>query len=113
MSGIDPDTGAAVDELTHIGQSIRDILRTRIGARLMRREYGSWLPYLVDAPMDPVTLMDICAASIGAIRRWEPRVRVRQVQAAEVGADGHFTLNIAVTHRASGQPISLAGLEIT
>lgn len=112
MSGIDSSTGAAIDEMAHIRQSIIDILRTRIGERIMRREYGSWLPYLVDAPMDPVTLIDIYASVVGAIRRWEPRVRVKQVQAAEVTSSGRLTIHIAVTNRRTGEPISLDGITI-
>lgn len=37
-------TGGAIDRLAHIRQSIADILTTRIGSRVMRREYGSQLP---------------------------------------------------------------------
>ena len=46
------ETGAAISTVEHIGQSIRDILTTRLGTRVMRREYGSLLPELVDHVLD-------------------------------------------------------------
>ncbi|MEN1410054.1 GPW/gp25 family protein, partial [Pseudomonas aeruginosa] len=48
-------TGGAIDRLAHIRQSIADILTTRIGTRVMRREYGSQLPELIDAPFNDTT----------------------------------------------------------
>ncbi|MEN1450892.1 GPW/gp25 family protein, partial [Pseudomonas aeruginosa] len=48
-------TGGAIDRLAHIRQSIAVILTTRIGTRVMRREYGSQLPELIDAPFNVTT----------------------------------------------------------
>lgn len=44
------ETGAAIGELAHIKKCITDILTTRIGTRVMHREYGSLLPELVAPP---------------------------------------------------------------
>lgn len=41
MTGMSRETGKALDEAAHISQSIRDILTTPVGSRLMRRTYGS------------------------------------------------------------------------
>ena len=49
------ETGSAISTLEHIGQSISDILTTRLGTRVMRREYGSLLPELVDQPFNDAT----------------------------------------------------------
>ncbi|NYZ70451.1 baseplate assembly protein W, partial [Endozoicomonas sp. SM1973] len=50
MQGTHRLTGKPLSNLDHLRQSITDILTTRIGTRLMRRDYGSRLPELVDRP---------------------------------------------------------------
>jgi len=80
MPGMNVSTGRRLDELAHIRQSIRDILTTPIGSRVMRRDYGSLLPELIDQPLHDATLMQAYAAAVMAIIRWEPRVRVQRVQ---------------------------------
>ena len=42
--GMNRETGKLVDNTEHLKQSIRDILSTRIGTRVMLREYGSNIP---------------------------------------------------------------------
>lgn len=73
-------TGARIDDLDHISQSIRDIITTRIGTRVMRREYGSIVPELIDQPANPATQLRLNAATIMAIIRWEPRVLITKVK---------------------------------
>ncbi|MBM7357398.1 UNVERIFIED_ORG: phage baseplate assembly protein W [Enterobacter sp. JUb101] len=41
-------TGLSISEADHIMQSVRDILVTPVGSRVMRREYGSLLSALID-----------------------------------------------------------------
>ena len=53
---------------------------TPIGSRLLRREYGSLIPFLIDQPVNPATKLKMMAAIATAIIKWEPRVKVRQVQ---------------------------------
>lgn len=48
MLGINAQTGQPLSGIDHLRQSIRDILTTRSGMRVMRRDYGSRLPALVD-----------------------------------------------------------------
>lgn len=81
----------SIDGLDHIAQSIRDILTTPLGTRVMRPEYGSRLPRLVDAPINPATLVDLYAATAEAVARWETRVKLTRVRAVEVG-QGRATL---------------------
>lgn len=71
------ETGAAIDLVEHIAQSITDILTTRFGTRVMRREYGSLLPELVDQPFNEFTRLQVYAAIVMALMRWEPRIAVR------------------------------------
>lgn len=50
MFGTNAQTGQALSSLSHLHQSIRDILTTRRGTRVMHAAtlYGSRLPELVD-----------------------------------------------------------------
>jgi phage baseplate assembly protein W len=112
MIGMSTTTGRAIGTLEHIRQSIRDILTTPIGTRVMRREYGSLLPYLVDAPMDQATVIDIIQASAGAIARWEPRVRVERIAVDTVDADGHLTLALDVRVLETGEAARLEGIAV-
>lgn len=103
-------TGAAIDEDEHIRQSIADILTTPIGSRVMRRDYGSMLPDLVDQPGHHATRLRLQAATVMAITRWEPRVRITSVALAQ-DMDGRAVLDIAATKRTgqrAGHPVNLS-----
>ena len=56
MPGTNNQNGRDLTGLAHLRQSVRDILTTPIGTRVMRREYGSRLFELLDAPLTPGTL---------------------------------------------------------
>lgn len=103
-------TGRALDGMDHIRQSIRDILTTRIGSRVMRRDYGSLVPELIDHPSNAANVLRLQAASIMAILRWEPRVRITHT-AFSLGIDGAATLALDGELRAgqrTAQPLTLA-----
>ncbi len=51
--GMSRSTGQALTDTDHIRQSIGDILRTPIGSRVMRRNYGSLLSAMIDQPQTP------------------------------------------------------------
>ena len=90
-------TGEEINELEHIFQSIEMILQTRIGSRVMRRDFGSRLPDLIDQPLNQSTLTAIYAAANEAISIWEPRVEVIQTQLDPTDAkEGIVRLRIAV-----------------
>jgi uncharacterized protein len=79
MIGVDRHTGKPLDGTAHLAQSIGDLLRTPIGTRTMRRDYGSLLPELVDAPANEATRLAVFAATAIALARWEPRIRLAKV----------------------------------
>lgn len=109
MSGMSTATGRSADGADHIRQSIRDILTTRIGSRVMRRDYGSLLPELIDHPANSANLLRLQAASIMAILRWEPRVRITRT-AFQIGMGGAATLELEGERRdgqRAGQPYNL------
>lgn len=75
VTGMNRHTGQQLAEDRHILQSLTDILTTPVGSRVMRRDYGSILPLLVDQPASPRLFMQVRAAVIHAIMRWEQRVK--------------------------------------
>ena len=111
MIGIHAATGKTLGGIDHLRQSIRDILTTPIGSRVMRRDYGSRLFSLVDAPMNRSTLLEIYAATVEAIERWEPRFRVTKVVAASA-APGEVTLDVSGEYLPDGRVITLDGIEV-
>lgn len=80
MSGMNAATGRKISGIEHIQQSVRDILTTPVGSRVMRREYGSLLPELLAQPLNDATLVRVYAAAVMAILRWEPRLKVRSIR---------------------------------
>lgn len=72
-------TGRALDDIAHIEQSVRDILTTPVGSRLMRRDYGSLIPELIDQPGTAANRMRLMSATVMALMRWEPRIAVQKV----------------------------------
>jgi len=97
MTAINRVTGRQMDphSAAHLVQSIGDILGTPKGSRVMRRDYGSDLPDLIDQPLNPRTRLKIFAATAMALLRWEPRVRLKRVQLTG-GADGRASLVLDV-----------------
>ena len=111
MNGTSATTGKALGGIDHLRQSIRDILTTPLGSRVMRRDYGSRLFQLVDAPMNRSTLLDIYAATAEAIARWEPRFKVQSVVASSA-APGSVTLDMTGEYLPDGRQITLDGIEV-
>lgn len=112
MAGMNVNTGRALDDVPHIWQSVRDILTTRIGTRVQRRDYGSMVPALLDHPMNEATRLRLRAATVMALMRWEPRIRITSVDMA-VGYDGKTNLTIEAERTQgprTGQTFSLNGV---
>lgn len=111
MKGINKDTGKELAGIEHLRQSIYDILGTRIGTRVLRRDYGSELPALIDAPVNDQTTLDFYAATAAAIERWEPRIKLTSVHIASA-AEGKITLDLEGEYLPDGNPIMLKGIEL-
>lgn len=100
-------TGSSIERLAHISQSLGDIFSTPIGSRLMRREYGSHLPDLIDAPHNSHTRMLAIAAIAAAVMRWEPRVRISRAQISYGEQWHHGVAEIEGTLVDTNEPFSL------
>lgn len=94
MKGMSASTGKPLEGLDHLRQSIADILTTPLGSRLQRRDYGSLVPSLIDAPGNGATLIRVYAAVATALIRWEPRVRVTRIGLHHLAASGTAELEI-------------------
>jgi hypothetical protein len=110
MTGTDNQTGQHLDGLGHLKQSIVDILTTPIGTRVMRRDYGSRLFALIDAPMNSMTIVAIVAATAEALATWEPRIVVERVVVTDASASGRVSLSVYGTYRPDGKAIVLDGI---
>lgn len=111
MDGINNSTGKRLGGIEHLRQSIRDILTTPIGSRVMLRDYGSRIFDLIDAPMNRSTLLDIYAATAEAIQKWEPRFKLLQVQAVSA-APGWIELDLIGQYLPDGKQILIDGIII-
>ncbi|KXF92268.1 GPW/gp25 family protein [Phaeobacter inhibens] len=111
MNGINASTGKPLSGLAHLRQSVRDILTTPIGTRVMRRDYGSRLYRLVDAPMNDATRLEMMAATYEALETWEPRLQLDQV-AVDMPEPGGVIVSIQGQYLPTGEPVTLDGIEV-
>lgn len=102
------ETGGAIGDLDLISQSVTDILTTRIGTRVMRREYGSLLPELVDHPFNDATRLRVYAATVMALMRWEPRISLNRVQFLGANLQGQSVLDLDGTLVDTNEPLSMS-----
>ncbi|CAI8988475.1 GPW/gp25 family protein [Pseudomonas chlororaphis] len=72
-------SGEVVEGLRDIDQSIRIILTTPKGADAHRPDFGSNLHLYIDWPVNRVT-PHLVRETVDALRRWETRISVVQVQ---------------------------------
>lgn len=99
--------GSTVTTRAHIAQSVEDILTTRMGTRIARREYGSLLPELIDQPLNDATRLRLYAASVMALMRWEPRVSFSRVQLNIAGLSGRAELELTGVLVDNNEPFSM------
>ncbi|RSZ56148.1 phage baseplate protein [Massilia atriviolacea] len=112
MDGINANTGKRLGGLAHLRQSIRDILTTPTGTRVMRRDYGSRLPRLVDAPINSDTILEMYAATAEALRINEPRFRLHKALIVNA-VPGRIEIDLTGDYLPEGRLIKLDGIEIT
>lgn len=111
MNGTNAITGQPLSGIAHLRQSIRDILTTPLGSRVMRPGYGSRLFDLIDKPMNAQTLLQLYAATAQALKRHEPRIKVTRVY-AETAAPGVVSLVVEGEYLPNGQSILIDGIVI-
>lgn len=102
MTGMDRHTGRRIEGWPHVRQSIIDLLTTRCGTRVQRREYGADAPDLIDRPASRATVLDRFVAIATAIDRWEPRVDLTGFRLIEATPGGHAAIGVEVREVATG-----------
>ena len=95
--GMHASLGDRLDGLDHIRQSVAKIITTPIGSRLMRREFGSLIPELVDTPVNRTTRLLIMAATADAVIRWEPRIKPVRVSLELSGGGSQVQVELLAT----------------
>ena len=104
---ISRETGLIISsEIKSIEQSITDILTTPIGSRLMRGEYGSIIPDLIDQPTNDVLIVKIYSAIYTSLSRWEKRISLDSLNISEL-RPGVLQLDLDAVHTISGQSLNL------
>ncbi|MDC4826116.1 GPW/gp25 family protein [Acinetobacter baumannii] len=89
-----------------IQQSIDDIVSTPIGSRIMRREYGSLIPDLIDQPINDILILKCYSAIYTAILRWEDRINVSQILNTQIKENG-LIFDLEGTSTVTGQNMNL------
>jgi phage baseplate assembly protein W len=104
MMGMDARTGKALSGDAHLAQSIANILSTPVGSRIMRRDYGSRVPDLIDAPAHAATRVQLYA-----VMRWEPRITLTRVALSIIDAlQGRWVLALVGTRTDTGESVDLS-----
>jgi len=94
MAGIDRRTGKGLSNYDHALQSVEVILSTRIGSRVMRRQFGGGVAEILGRAVTPPLFALFQQLVATAIDTWEPRFQVRnitplgtveQIRAGQVG----------------------------
>jgi phage baseplate assembly protein W len=102
MPGMNAATGYQLTDIDHIRQSIRDILLTPVGTRVMRRDYGSLVIDLLDHPLNNTTALQLYACVAMALAQWEPRVVLERI--SQNINQGQLSLSLELTRLDTGTP---------
>ena len=117
---MDMNTGKVITDIEYLRQSIWRILSTPIGERIMRPEFGSRLPDLVDHPFNASTRLAMEAATSDSLARWEPTFDIEEVEVemyepgvVSIKLTGLFLQkNLALENIEISRGVSSTGVEI-
>ncbi|EIB3383051.1 GPW/gp25 family protein, partial [Salmonella enterica] len=73
-TGMNPNGTGTLNDTDQLWNSVNDILLTPLASRVMRRDYGSLIPDLIDSPQNQTTRLQCMSAAVIALTRWEPRI---------------------------------------
>ncbi len=104
------DTGGSVEGWDHVVQSILTVLSTRLNTRVFRREFGSEVPSLIDAPMNEAGILSLYVAVAEALGRWEPRFELTDVS-VDASANGIVTMVLTGNYRPNAHRGDLSTVE--
>lgn len=105
MADLDRHTGAVIDNLSSAYQGVEVIFSTRLGERVMRREFGAGIAELLGRLVTPALFAAFTQLVGTAIDLWEPRFRVRRIfltGTVDGLRQGSSSLSIEVDYRPRG-----------
>jgi len=87
-----------VDYESKIRASVKQILFTVIGERVMLPEFGSRIMSLVHEPINEEMLAQALIESRDALRKWEPRITITDVEIKKMTESGiRFTISYIIS----------------
>lgn len=105
MPGMNSTSGHAMQGIAHIEQSVRDILLTPVGTRIMRRDYGSLVADLIDHPVNSITVLQLFASIAMALAQWEPRIELTNIsQTLDTSNAGRVTVTLDIIRYDTSTP---------
>jgi phage baseplate assembly protein W len=102
---MDRATGQPLSGWDHVAACIGRILTTRIGERVMRRQFGFGGLSLLGRRFTPQVIALYRLHLVLALEAWEPRIRVKRIAVGgEVDAirDGHPTVSVTADYMPRG-----------
>ena len=109
MIGMNAKTGKPLGGVEHLKQSIRDIVTTPLGSRVMRRDYGCGLFDLIDRPFSQSLVGEVTMSIATALDRWEPRFALEGVSVSPNG-EGKLILSIEGLYLINDAPVTIEGI---
>lgn len=92
----------AVKNEAAITQSIKNLVQTKFGERLMQPDIGSGVYNMLFEPLDVFSSMELQSKVLNVIKNYEKRVEVQEVQVAIM--DNEDAAVVIVTYRIIGEP---------
>ena len=109
-TGMNPDGTGQLTDTDQLWNSVRDILTTPLASRVMRRDYGSMIPDLLDEPQNEVTRLQCMSAAVIALTMWEQRIALNGINIS-YSKDGAVTAElvgiITETMQTAGSALTL------
>lgn len=100
MRGMDRQTGTWCQGLTHLKQSICELLTTTKGERLIVRDYGSNLFSYIDRPLTDQLILEMMSEVARVVHQFEPRIVLTKVGVVSKDAtNGHLTLKLEGSYK--------------
>lgn len=78
-TGMNPNDTGTLNDTDQLWNSVKDILTTPLASRVMRRDYGSLVPDLIDEPQNDATRLQCMSAAVIALARWENRIALNTI----------------------------------
>ncbi|MBF7687741.1 GPW/gp25 family protein [Acinetobacter rathckeae] len=104
---ISKDTGQLLsNEIDRIKQSIQEILSTPKGSRIMRRQFGSDIPNLIDQPLNDILILRIYSAIYTPLLLWEDRISIESIAVTQL-TKGTIDISLEAVHMSSNQNLNL------